>query len=179
MDPYARSRETSSSILQPISFVSHTHSPADPRFPQSASDSSPDQDKPETTTIAFMKGPKRKRLAKACDACHKSKRRCDGTAPCSNCTFASKKCTYTDASGRPVPAPRPFKTERPDIPSETRPTSYINYSESFQSGQQTFTIPSIQKGDSSSSHSDDDLASSRKRFRAETGKNSLSADWRR
>ncbi|KIK60356.1 hypothetical protein GYMLUDRAFT_43655 [Collybiopsis luxurians FD-317 M1] len=50
--------------------------------------------------------PKRKRLAKACDACHKSKRRCDGTAPCSNCYFASKPCTYTDASGRAVPAPR-------------------------------------------------------------------------
>lgn len=50
--------------------------------------------------------PKRKRLAKACDACHKSKRRCDGTAPCSNCFFASKPCTYTDSSGRAVPAPR-------------------------------------------------------------------------
>ncbi|KAF9072334.1 fungal-specific transcription factor domain-containing protein [Rhodocollybia butyracea] len=50
--------------------------------------------------------PKRKRLAKACDACHKSKRRCDGTAPCSNCYFASKPCSYTDSSGRPVPAPR-------------------------------------------------------------------------
>ncbi|TFK51744.1 hypothetical protein OE88DRAFT_1464712 [Heliocybe sulcata] len=55
---------------------------------------------------ACAKVPKRKRLAKACDACHKSKRRCDGTAPCSNCYFASKECTYTDASGRPVPAPR-------------------------------------------------------------------------
>lgn len=50
--------------------------------------------------------PKRKRLAKACDACHKSKRRCDGTAPCSNCFFASKQCTYTDSSGRAVSAPR-------------------------------------------------------------------------
>lgn len=49
---------------------------------------------------------KRKRLAKACDPCHKSKRRCDGTAPCSNCHFASKVCTYTDASGRIVPPPR-------------------------------------------------------------------------
>ncbi|KAI0072684.1 hypothetical protein K474DRAFT_1775273 [Panus rudis PR-1116 ss-1] len=58
--------------------------------------------------VAFVKHPggKRKRLSKACDACHKSKRRCDGTAPCSNCYFASKDCTYTDSSGRPVPAPR-------------------------------------------------------------------------
>jgi hypothetical protein len=30
------------------------------------------------------KGRKRKRLAKACSACHKNKRRCDGFAPCSN-----------------------------------------------------------------------------------------------
>lgn len=60
----------------------------------------------EQTTVAFVKGGKRKRLSKACDACHKSKRRCDGTAPCSNCYFASKSCTYTDSSGRPVPAPR-------------------------------------------------------------------------
>ncbi|KAJ3923093.1 hypothetical protein F5877DRAFT_74684 [Lentinula edodes] len=50
--------------------------------------------------------PKRKRLARACNSCHKSKRRCDGTAPCSNCYFASKPCIYTDSSGRTVPAPR-------------------------------------------------------------------------
>ncbi|KAG5647462.1 hypothetical protein DXG03_009393 [Asterophora parasitica] len=61
-----------------------------------------------------MKAHKRRRLAKACDACHKSKRRCDGTAPCSNCYYATKICSYTDASGRPVAAPRPFKPERPD-----------------------------------------------------------------
>lgn len=30
------------------------------------------------------KGRKRKRLARACNACHKNKRRCDGFAPCSN-----------------------------------------------------------------------------------------------
>ncbi|KAJ8695088.1 hypothetical protein PTI98_007706 [Pleurotus ostreatus] len=63
----------------------------------------------------FIKGPKRKRLTKACDHCHKSKRRCDGALPCSNCDhsyFASKTCSYTDASGRPVPAPRPF--QQPD-----------------------------------------------------------------
>ncbi|KAL5536850.1 hypothetical protein ACEPAF_673 [Sanghuangporus sanghuang] len=59
-----------------------------------------------------LKGPKRKRLVKACDPCHKSKRRCDGTAPCSNCYFASKECTYTDSTGRPVPAPNSL---RPDI----------------------------------------------------------------
>ncbi|KAK0193873.1 hypothetical protein F5146DRAFT_1032915 [Armillaria mellea] len=59
-----------------------------------------------------MDKPKRKRLAKACDGCHKSKRRCDGTDPCSNCYFASKPCTYTDSSGRPVPPPRQPDTQQ-------------------------------------------------------------------
>ncbi|KAF8661296.1 hypothetical protein AX16_001395 [Volvariella volvacea WC 439] len=72
-----------------------------------------DDSKDNIANSAFTKGPKRKRLAKACDACHKSKRRCDGTAPCSNCYYASKSCTYTDASGRPVPAPRAFERSDP------------------------------------------------------------------
>ncbi|KAF8316787.1 hypothetical protein DL93DRAFT_712859 [Clavulina sp. PMI_390] len=50
---------------------------------------------------------KRKRLLKACAPCNKSKRRCDGTAPCQNCTFAGKNCIYTDSSGREVPPPNP------------------------------------------------------------------------
>ncbi|KDQ61762.1 hypothetical protein JAAARDRAFT_31242 [Jaapia argillacea MUCL 33604] len=56
----------------------------------------------ENFDAKVLKVPKRKRLAKACDACHKSKRRCDGTGN----YFASKECSYTDASGRPVAAPR-------------------------------------------------------------------------
>ncbi|THU99171.1 hypothetical protein K435DRAFT_964622 [Dendrothele bispora CBS 962.96] len=60
---------------------------------------------------------KRKRLSKACDGCHRSKRRCDGTNPCGNCYFASKICTYTDSSGRPVPAPRTASTpQQPSVP---------------------------------------------------------------
>ncbi|KAI0741923.1 hypothetical protein C8Q80DRAFT_1110511 [Daedaleopsis nitida] len=66
----------------------------------------------QLSSVAFVKGGKRKRLSKACDACHKSKRRCDGTSPCSNCYYASKNCTYTDAAGRPVPAPRSLHSER-------------------------------------------------------------------
>lgn len=38
----------------------------------------------QTSTDLTSKGRKRKRLAKACSACHKNKRRCDGFAPCSN-----------------------------------------------------------------------------------------------
>ncbi|KAG5724925.1 60S acidic ribosomal protein P2-alpha [Termitomyces sp. T112] len=84
----------------------------DPYRPNPSSNFLPttfDHDDREDQPQNAMKAPKRKRLAKACDACHKSKRRCDGTAPCSNCYYAVKPCTYTDASGRPVPAPRPFK----------------------------------------------------------------------
>ncbi|OJT01895.1 hypothetical protein TRAPUB_7672 [Trametes pubescens] len=75
----------------------------------------------EHISVAFVKGPKRKRLSKACDACHKSKRRCDGTGkftphciePGAQRYYASKTCTYTDAAGRPVPAPRNTNPERP------------------------------------------------------------------
>ncbi|KAF9054372.1 fungal-specific transcription factor domain-containing protein [Panaeolus papilionaceus] len=112
----------------------------------------------QDSTNSFMKGPKRKRLAKACDACHKSKRRCDGTGRQNvlaltlsspeltniflissslfklvghfiillhfflilSSYYASKQCTYTDASGRPVPAPRPFKPERQDQQGPSR-----------------------------------------------------------
>ncbi|KAJ7155539.1 fungal-specific transcription factor domain-containing protein [Mycena crocata] len=86
----------------------------------------PDQHEDEADKTAASKGPKRKRLAKACDACHKSKRRCDGTAPCSNCYFASKPCHYTDASGRPVAAPH---TGKPDASRSTSARSKVVYSE--------------------------------------------------
>ncbi|KAL0576447.1 hypothetical protein V5O48_005522 [Marasmius crinis-equi] len=74
--------------------------------------------------------PKRKRLAKACDACHKSKRRCDGLLPCANCFYASKACTYTDNNGRPVPAPRampeqpPHPQHSPQQPPQLPPQPY-------------------------------------------------------
>ncbi|KAJ7066738.1 fungal-specific transcription factor domain-containing protein [Mycena amicta] len=82
--------------------------------------SSQPEDDPETKSLA--KGPKRKRLAKACSACHKSKRRCDGNlrSPCSNCFFSSKPCQYVDASGRPVAAPKPdASTPSRNIPSRS------------------------------------------------------------
>lgn len=80
----------------------------------------------------FVKGGKRKRLSKACDACHKSKRRCDGTAPCSNCFFASKECTYTDSSGRPVPAPRTNANQDRVLPARIS-TGYASTSASAES----------------------------------------------
>ncbi|KAK7435982.1 hypothetical protein VKT23_019389 [Stygiomarasmius scandens] len=67
---------------------------------------------------------KRKRLSKACDGCHRSKRRCDGTNPCGNCYFASKVCTYTDSSGRPVPAPRTASTPQQSSVPYTQPNQF-------------------------------------------------------
>ena len=41
--------------------------------------------------------------------------------------YASKSCTYTDSSGRPVPAPRPFNPECSDSQpsSDIHPRSYV------------------------------------------------------
>ncbi|KAI5121614.1 hypothetical protein M0805_001146 [Coniferiporia weirii] len=97
----------------------------------------------QTVHSTIFKGPKRKRLVKACDPCHKSKRRCDGTAPCGNwwdyshdflntsasltkllCAssyFASKDCTYTDSSGRPVAAPNAPRPETTNPQSNANP----------------------------------------------------------
>lgn len=100
-------------------------------LPSSSGPSGPRASSPSTptdgTSIADERlsateraGSKRKRLTKACDACHRSKRRCDGTAPCSNCYFASKPCTYTDNLGRPVPAPKIAAADPPEPSSSSR-----------------------------------------------------------
>lgn len=78
--------------------------------------------------------------------------------------FASKKCTYTDASGRPVPAPRPFKGDHPDAPADNRQGSYATYPDGAQSGQSSF-ISAAQQGEGQLDP-DDDIVS-RKRFRPE------------
>ncbi|PPQ68586.1 hypothetical protein CVT25_005429 [Psilocybe cyanescens] len=123
---------------------------------------------------AFLKGPKRKRLAKACDACHKSKRRCDGTAPCSNCYYASKQCTYTDASGRPVPAPRPFKADRQDpqpssSTSDSRSYQHPQFSSSSSNQHRFYPNPPPHSVPYQSDINDDEHKHSRKRFRNERG----------
>ncbi|KAI6044313.1 fungal-specific transcription factor domain-containing protein [Pisolithus marmoratus] len=117
--------------------------PSDSRTPTVAGD------KPDSS-VAFMKAPKRKRLAKACDACHKSKRRL---------YFASKKCSYTDASGKPVPAPRP----RPDAPVNVRLVAYPP-----QDGSSPYGSPLPQPGDSPPPAEDNRPASSRKRLRTDS-----------
>ncbi|KAJ7890675.1 hypothetical protein B0H14DRAFT_2690299 [Mycena olivaceomarginata] len=84
----------------------------------------PDEDADKS---AASKGPKRKRLAKACDACHKSKRR----------YFASKPCHYTDASGRPVAAPH---TGKPD--ASKPPRSSVARSKTYSEDDQPRTSTS-------------------------------------
>ncbi|KAF8892082.1 fungal-specific transcription factor domain-containing protein [Infundibulicybe gibba] len=183
MDPFDRSRNNnpvSSTHQSSFSFLTNNNTyPADEtRTPPQNEDERQDANAP------LVKGPKRKRLAKACDACHKSKRRCDGTSPCSNCFYASKNCTYTDASGRPVPAPRPPRADRIDPTSSSnttnsRPTQPAQYNmPQFPSppdashfpqhnhsanGYPAPAGPSISKADS------DEEERNRKRFRNERG----------
>ncbi|TDL17595.1 hypothetical protein BD410DRAFT_776034 [Rickenella mellea] len=118
-------------------FSNPTSGPSLTRYPGSSSHApqasiltAEETERANLSTAAF-RGPKRKRrvkihspfplnhptkVSKACDACHNSKRRCDGTAPCSNCYFTSKDCKYTDASGNSVPAPRPQRFAVPTDP---------------------------------------------------------------
>ncbi|KAF8552403.1 hypothetical protein OG21DRAFT_1443573 [Imleria badia] len=169
MDPFARPRDVPPSIT----FAPPTV-PANQLLPDAAHyppDLQSDFDKSDQN-IPFMKGPKRKRLAKACDACHKSKRRCDGTSPCSNCYFASKNCTYTDASGKPVPAPRPFGSDRPESSSDARSGPYPPHPDTVTARSPSFN--SIQANDvalSTTPSSDDDRASNprTKRLRTNLG----------
>ncbi|KAF9557342.1 hypothetical protein CPC08DRAFT_693369, partial [Agrocybe pediades] len=125
------------------------------------------------SNAAFIKAPKRKRLAKACDACHRSKRRCDGTAPCSNCYYASKQCTYTDASGRAVPAPRPFKPERLDPQSSSSSDAHPHSQSHYGASSNQFRIYPHQATSQShqfqNDNSDDDNKHNRKRVRHERG----------
>ncbi|KAF8909396.1 fungal-specific transcription factor domain-containing protein [Gymnopilus junonius] len=114
---------------------------------------------------ALMKGPKRKRLAKACDACHKSKRRCDGTGS----YYASKQCSYTDASGRSVPAPRPFKPEAQSSSSSSDNRSYPSSNYLPSSSNQFRIYPNASPAQYQSDSPDDDHKHVRKRFRNERG----------
>ncbi|KZP01590.1 hypothetical protein CALVIDRAFT_11748 [Calocera viscosa TUFC12733] len=117
--------------------LNHTHSPSTPSMPPSNRTHSDSADKrmSEDDEVSERRGVrKRKRLSKACDACHKSKRRCDGRSPCANCEFATKTCVYTDSLGRTVAAPharsedlvsllfpRPAPAMQPHTPLRTGP----------------------------------------------------------
>ncbi|KAG9312976.1 hypothetical protein JVU11DRAFT_6412 [Chiua virens] len=159
MDHFSRLRDAPQQAPS-ITFTPPNQPLADPsRFPP---DPQQDLDRSDSN-IAFMKGPKRKRPRKASGAVTEQVRHLSPSvphtlsstlppsqAPCSNCYFASKNCTYTDASGKPVPAPRPFNPDRQDGSSEPR-------SEPFPSNP---AVISVQANDAtlSAPSSDDDRA---------------------
>jgi hypothetical protein len=100
-----------------------------------------------------------------------------------NSYFASKSCTYTDASGRPVPAPRPCKPDMPDPPHpDARQTSFHSQSSDH------FSSPGLQAPQISGSYSAPPILSqvptedpennenARKRFRSENGKQPISSE---
>jgi hypothetical protein len=91
--------------------------------------------------------------------------------------FASKTCTYTDASGRPVPAPRHFKIDRPNPPPDSRlPSSPYNnqFPDRFTQPTHGPPVPNSYPTAGSSLKSPlehtVDHDSSRKRFRSVHGK---------
>lgn len=70
-------------------------------------------------------GKKRKRLQRACVACHKAKRRCDGGLPCSNCDFSGRTCAYSDAQGKAVPpTKRTLKPSEAALQDQQQAASY-------------------------------------------------------
>ncbi|KAH9479564.1 hypothetical protein JR316_0008159 [Psilocybe cubensis] len=99
------------------------------------------------SNAAFMKGPKRKRLA---------------------------KCAYTDASGRPVPAPRLFKPEGQDPqPSSSTSDSRLYQQSQFASSSSSqlrfYPNPPLHSLPYQSGVDEEDSKLSRKRFRNERG----------
>ena len=86
--------------------------------------------------------------------------------------FASKPCTYTDAAGRPVPAPRSFKPDA-QVQQSTSSTDPRNFSQSsFPSSSASTQFRTYARPQSS--HHQDDIAEdeqkhARKRFRNERG----------
>lgn len=87
--------------------------------------------------------------------------------------FASKKCTYTDASGKPVPAPRPLSSDRPESSSDARGGPYPPHPDAMTTGSPSFNVVPNQSNEValSTPSSDDDRASNprNKRLRPSLG----------
>lgn len=106
-----------------------------------------------TNVDLTSKGKRRKRLAKACDSCHKNKRRCDGFEPCENCTHNGRECHYKDSNGNKVSAPK----------SSRRQPSFSAVSKPQHEVRTTVAQPTAPLMESKPSHGDD-LASLRERL---------------
>ncbi|KAJ3865128.1 hypothetical protein EV359DRAFT_80783 [Lentinula novae-zelandiae] len=119
--------QSSSQSLNPPTSTSSAPSPSSSSHSYPDATSAPPLPPLQVVPAPPPDRPKRKRLARACNSCHKSKRRCDGTAPCSNCYFASKPCIYTDSSGRTVPAPRAAAIGPGNIPPNAGTGSSVQH----------------------------------------------------
>ncbi|SPO28904.1 uncharacterized protein UTRI_05052_B [Ustilago trichophora] len=113
-------------------------SPLPPTFAQPAQVATSSAEQPiirtthitaDGTTIYAATGRKRKRLQKACVACHKAKRRCDGGLPCSNCDFSGRTCCYSDANGKMVLPTARVSNEAGQTPGAAHPGATLHPSE--------------------------------------------------
>lgn len=136
----------------------YTFPPKPPSPKRTTSDAQVVSFSPPTSSVAHReltsKGKKRKRLAKACSACHKNKRRCDGFAPCSNCEFSSRQCVYLNAKGEIIPPPKTRDGSISDPPgavmhdmeiSDTHPISHKFVERSSNAGLPTPNIGRSQR----------------------------------
>ncbi|KAJ2915446.1 hypothetical protein MD484_g4948, partial [Candolleomyces efflorescens] len=158
--------------------------PQPPRDPQ-RQDDMPQHEQPQPTA---MRGAKRKRLAKLPAATGgfdpPPSLPWPGHDPTPSSFFASKQCTYTDASGRPVPAPHRFEAPRTNVlgppASDSRAQSYTNQPHPSQSIQQPDSSryshhprvsypPSSGPSTSTADANDDERRNHRKRPRTERG----------
>ncbi|KAG8220933.1 hypothetical protein J3R82DRAFT_2437 [Butyriboletus roseoflavus] len=189
MDPFSRSRDGAPQP-PPIAFATQNQPAPDvSRYPP---DPQPDLDRSDSN-IAFMKGPKRKRLAKvhfhllspstpslftrhAMLVTKVNGVVTERPQTTLSSYFASKKCTYTDASGKPVPAPRPLNSDRAESSSDAHGGPHPPHPDAMSIGSPSFNVISIQANDVplSTPSSDDDRASNprTKRLRPNLGNTS-------
>ncbi|EDR00351.1 uncharacterized protein LACBIDRAFT_334157 [Laccaria bicolor S238N-H82] len=99
---------------------------------------------------------------KACNASHRSKLQCEGTAPCTNCFYASKKCTFTDGADPPVltrPLHKPESASPSNNPSQPSQLSSARerllFSLPYQRPNRNLPIPpSLSQPDHGDHHND-------------------------
>ncbi|KAL9938408.1 hypothetical protein V8E36_003031 [Tilletia maclaganii] len=94
------------------------------------------------SSVLAARGRKRKRLQKACTACHRAKRRCDGGLPCSNCDFSGRLCCYGDNAAPPAKVARELATPTVVSASPQQPSIARAPSSAVPMPSSTFLHPS-------------------------------------
>ncbi|RXW23992.1 hypothetical protein EST38_g1875 [Candolleomyces aberdarensis] len=146
MDQYDRARPQIPLSSYPSSFLPSSNPPRPPQGPPHDPPRQDDMPQSEHPPAQVMRGAKRKRLAKhlpprpAMPAIRASVAATGQLPAATGSFFASKQCTYTDASGRPVPAPHRFEAPRSGVlgpqASDSRALGYTNQPHPSQSVQQ-------------------------------------------